>query len=582
MNTDMRPKRKKAQPTQPSAEIVALAADHGNDPEALISVLQAVQARHGGITRDAISDAARTLGIPVERAYGVATFYSMFDVPPRPGGVIRVCDGPVCWLKGAARVHDDLSHALGGKWRIERNSCLGLCDHAPAALVDGAQCGPMSGSTVPAAPGSPRTETNRYAHPLPGEKRVLLAHADERDPDSIDSALQFGAYRGLQKALAAAPGAIIDELATAGLTGRGGAGFPTGTKWRAVQQEAATQKYIICNADESEPLVFKDRVLMDTNPHQLLEGMAIAGHAVGADEGYIYIRGEYIPQAERLERAVQQAEARNWLGEHIQGSTFSFRIHVHRGAGAYICGEETALLESLEGKRGEPRLRPPFPTTYGFRGKPTVVNNVETLASVPAIALNGADWYRALGSETATGTKLYQVTGHVKHPGLFEAPLGLTLRQVIDEFGGGMRNGSTFNFALTGGAAGTLVPPSLLDIPIHQKSWSQGVSLGAGAFMVCDQTVSPVAVLRELMHFFEVESCGKCTSCRIGTYEARVVLDRLVAGVGRADDVPLLEKLADVLKTASFCGLGQSTEIPMTSALTHFAAEFRSRRGTDR
>ena len=399
MTTDMRPKRSKAQPPQPSAEIAALAADHGNDPEALISVLQAVQARHGGITRDAISDAARALGIPVERAYGVATFYSMFDVPPRPGGVIRVCDGPVCWLKGAARVHDDLSHALGGKWRIERNSCLGLCDHAPAALIDGAQCGPMSGSTVPAAPGSSQPEVNRYAQPLPGEKRVLLAHADERDPDSIDSALQFGAYRGLQKALAAAPGAIIDELETAALTGRGGAGFPTGLKWRAVQKEAATQKYIICNADESEPLVFKDRVLMDTNPHQLLEGMAIAGHAVGADEGYIYIRGEYIPQAERLERAVQQAEARNWLGEHIQGSTFSFRIHVHRGAGAYICGEETALLESLEGKRGEPRLRPPFPTTYGFRGKPTVVNNVETLASVPAIALNGADWYRALGSD---------------------------------------------------------------------------------------------------------------------------------------------------------------------------------------
>jgi len=582
MDTNMRPKRRKAQPAQPSAEIAALAVDHGNDPEALISVLQAVQARHGGITRDAISGAARALGIPVERAYGVATFYSMFDVPPRPGGVIRVCDGPVCWLNGAARVQDDLSHALGGKWRIERNSCLGLCDHAPAALIDGAQYGPMSGSTVPAEPSSSAPEVNRYAQPRPGEKRVLLAHAGERDPDSIDSALQFGAYLGLQHMLAATPGAIIDDLETAGLTGRGGAGFPTGLKWRAVQQEAATQKYIICNADESEPLVFKDRVLMDTNPHQLLEGMAIAGHAVGADEGYIYIRGEYESQAERLERAVKQAEARNWLGEHIQGSTFSFRIHVHRGAGAYICGEETALLESLEGKRGEPRLRPPFPTTYGFRGRPTVVNNVETLASVPGIALNGADWYRALGRASAPGTKLYMVTGHVRYPGLFEAPLGLTLRQVIDEFGGGMRSGATFNFALTGGAAGTLVPPSLLDIPMDPKSWAHGVSLGAGAFMICDQTVSAVEVLRELMHFFESESCGKCTSCRIGTYEARVVLDRFVAGVGRADDVPKLEELADVLKTASFCGLGQSTAIPMTSALTHFAASFQSLRGADR
>jgi NADH-quinone oxidoreductase subunit F len=287
----MRPKRKKPQRAQPSAEIAALAVDHGNSPEALISILQTVQARHGGLTRDAIADAARVLGMPVERAYGVATFYSMFNVPPRPGGVIRVCDGPVCWLNGAARVHDDLSHALGGKFRIERNSCLGLCDHAPAALIDGAQYGPMSRSTVPAVPGSSQPEVNRYAQPLQGEKRVLLAHAGERDPDSIDSALQFGAYRGLQKALAAAPGAIIDELETAALTGRGGAGFPTGQKWRAVQKEAATQKYVICNADESEPLVFKDRVLIDTNPHQLLEGMAIAGHAVGANEGYIYIRG---------------------------------------------------------------------------------------------------------------------------------------------------------------------------------------------------------------------------------------------------------------------------------------------------
>jgi NADH-quinone oxidoreductase subunit F len=494
MNTDMRPKRGRARLAQPNAEIAALAADHGNDPEALIPVLQAVQARHGGLTRAAIAGAASALGIPIERSYGVATFYSMFDVPPRPGGVIRVCDGPACWLKGAARVHDELSDALGAKWRIERNSCLGLCDHAPAALVDGAQCGPMSGSTVPAEPPGSRPEVNRYAQPRAGEKRVLLAHAGERDPDSIDSALQYGAYLGLQKALAAPPGAMVDELETAGLTGRGGAGFPTGLKWRSVLQEAATQKYIVCNADESEPLVFKDRVLIDTNPHQLLEGMAIAGHAVGADEGYIYIRGEYAPQAERLERAVQQAEARNWLGERIQGSTFSFRIHIHRGAGAYICGEETALLESLEGKRGEPRLRPPFPTTYGFRGRPTLVNNVETLASVPGIAQNGAAWYRALGNASATGTKLYMVLGHVKQPGLFEAPLGLTLRQVIDEFGGGMKNGSTFNFALTGGAAGTLV--AVLARRAHRSSPGAGCVARRGAFMVCDQTVSPVGVAR--------------------------------------------------------------------------------------
>ena len=580
MNSNTRSRSGETSPSQPSAEIVALAADHGNDPEALIPVLQAVQARQGGLTCAAIAAVASLLGVPTERAYGVATFYSMFDVPPRPGGVIRVCDGPACWLVGAARVHGELSDTLGAGWRVERNSCLGLCDRAPAALIGGAQCGPVGGATVPGAPGTATGDANPYAKARPGEKRVLLAHAGELDPDSIESALQFGAYRGLSKALADRPGAMVDVVDAAGLTGRGGAGFPTGLKWRAVLQESSTQKYIVCNADESEPLVFKDRVIIDSNPHLLLEGMAIAGHAVGAGDGYIYIRSEYAPQAERLERAVQQAEEAGWLGERIQGSTFSFRIHVHRGAGAYICGEESALLESLEGKRGEPRQRPPFPTTYGFRGKPTVVNNVETLASVPGIALHGSDWYRALGSEAAPGTKLYMLLGHVNRPGLFEAPFGFTLRQLIDEFGGGLRPGSAFHFALTGGAAGTLVPPSLLDVPIDPKSHEKGVSLGAGAFLICDQTVSPVGVLRELMHFFESESCGKCTSCRVGTHEARVVLDRLVRGIGRPGDVTLLKELADVLQTASFCGLGQSTVIPMNSALAHFPAAFRARIGS--
>jgi NADH:ubiquinone oxidoreductase subunit F (NADH-binding)/NADH:ubiquinone oxidoreductase subunit E len=568
----------KLRPKPISAEIAALAAHHNNDPEALIPMLQAIQAQHGGLTRAAIVDSARALGIPAQRAYGVATFYSMFDVPPRPGGVIRVCDGPVCWLYGAARLHNDLADTLGKSWRIERNSCLGLCDRAPAVLVDGAQCGPVSDASVLAGRSSSRTKVNPYAQPRPGEVRVLLAHAAEIDPDSIDSALEYGAYQGLRKALAGSPGAMVDEVEAAGLTGRGGAGFPTGRKWRMVLQEAAAQKYIVCNADESEPLVFKDRVLIDTKPQQLLEGMAIAGYAVGASEGYIYIRGEYSSQAERLERAVRQAEERGWLGERIQGSDFSFRIHIHLGAGAYICGEESALLESLEGKRGEPRQRPPFPTTHGFRGRPTVVNNVETLSSVPAIAVNGAGWYRSLGS-SAPGTKLYLLLGHVNRPGLFEAPFGFTLRQIIDEFGGGMLTGSTFNFALTGGAAGTLVPPSLLDVAIDPGSWAKGVSLGAGAFLICDQSVSPAAMLRELMHFFESESCGKCTACRVGTHEARVILDRFVAGIGKQGDVGSLAELADVLRTASFCGLGQSTAIPMNSALTHFAGAFEPRSG---
>jgi NADH:ubiquinone oxidoreductase subunit F (NADH-binding) len=302
--------------------------------------------------------------------------------------------------------------------------------------------------------------------------------------------------------------------------------------------------------------------------------MAIAGYACGANHAYIYIRGEYEHQARRLERAIQQAEAAGYLGEQIQGGDFSFHIHVHRGAGAYICGEETALIESLEGKRGEPRIRPPYPPSYGYQGKPTLVNNVESYAAVPAILCNGAQWYRALSQAHTPGTKMYMILGHINQPGLFEAPFGLTLRQVIDDFGGGMRTGSTFQFALTGGAAGTIVPPGLLDEPIDYGSAVRGIALGAGAFMICDQTVSPVAFLRELLHFFSYESCGKCTPCRVGTHQSHAILTRLAAGQGQPGDVAELHALADNLQDASFCGLGQSVPIPMRSALTHFAQDF--------
>jgi NADH:ubiquinone oxidoreductase subunit F (NADH-binding) len=302
--------------------------------------------------------------------------------------------------------------------------------------------------------------------------------------------------------------------------------------------------------------------------------MAIAGYACGANEAFIYIRGEYEYQAQRLERAIQQAEAAGLLGDHVQGSDFDFHIHVHRGAGAYICGEETALIESLEGKRGEPRIRPPYPPSYGYHGLPTLVNNVESFAAVPAILCNGADWYRSLSNASTPGTKMYMLLGHVNQPGLFEAPFGLTLRQVIEEFGGGMRPGSIFQFALTGGAAGTIVPPTLLDVPIDYASGSRGVSLGAGAFLICDQTVSPVGFLRELLHFFTYESCGKCTPCRVGTYQSHAILSRLASGQGLPGDVDELYALAENLQIASFCGLGQSVPTPMKSALTHFAQDF--------
>ena len=367
---------------------------------------------------------------------------------------------------------------------------------------------------------------------------------------------------------------MLDLVEESGLQGRGGAGFPVGRKWKFVAGAKGTPKYMICNADESEPLIFKDRVLIDTNPHQILEGILIGGYACGASEAWIYIRGEYEHQARRLERAIQQAIEKGYLGENILGSGFSFKIHVHRGAGAYICGEETALIESLEGKRGEPRMRPPYPPSYGFRGKPTAVNNVESYAAVPHILKNGVDWWKSQSNYATPGTKLYMVLGHAKNPGLFEAPFGITLRQIIDDFGGGMLDGSEFQFALCGGAAGTVVNGDMLDVPIDFASSQKGISLGAGAFMICDQTVSPVAFLREILHFFAAESCGKCTPCRVGTWRAMEILTDMAAGKGKTGNLAELKALSDNMLLASFCALGQSVPIPMNSAMKNFAKAF--------
>jgi len=563
-------------PSDPGSAL--LAERYGNDSEAVVEALRLIRTRQGGLTSAAIKSVAAALKLPASRVYGVATLNCMLGVAATTSSdkTARVCDGPACWLKGAAQACTALEARLGAGWRVERSSCLGLCDQAPAALLEERPVGGLPTCPEHVEATLPITVETVYELPRPVEVRVMLARAGRVDPDSLDSALDHRAYVALEFALTAPREGVLAEVEAAGLQGRGGAGFPTGHKWWMVEQAPQHPKYVVCNADESEPLVFKDRVLIDSDPHQLLEGMALAGYAVGASEGFIYIRGEYGPQAARLERAIAQAEACGCLGDHVFDTDFSFHIHVHRGAGAYICGEETALLESLEGRRGEPRLRPPYPTTNGYHALPTLINNVETFSAVPAIIDHGAGWWRGLSAAATPGTKLYTLLGHVNRPGLFEAPFGLTLRQIIDDFGGGMRPGASFRFALTAGAAGTVVPPSLLDIPIDYGSAAQGVSLGAGAFLVCDQTVSPVALLRELLHFFELESCGQCTPCRIGTHQAREILDRLAAGQGRGCDVDALSRLADTLQRGSLCGLGRSAAIPMQSALEHFRADFEA------
>jgi len=571
MKISNKPKYKPIDP-----KTISLVDKHGKNPEALLEILMEIQEEKGYLEKEKIHDVARALKIPSRQAYGVATFYSMLALSSRPKNILRVCDGPVCWMYAAEKTHQAAETLASDNpdWNLEKTSCLGLCDRAPAVLVNDQQAGPITPEKVQDLPTGFRGEFIDYGKSRPGELRVMLAKAGLITPESLESALKSGAYCGLKESIKRHPEEVLGEVESSGLTGRGGAGFPVGRKWRFVAQAERTPKYIICNADESEPLIYKDRVLIDTNPHQILEGMAIAGFACSADEAFIYIRGEYESQARRLEEAIHQAELANLLGDRIQGSDFSFHIHVHRGAGAYICGEETALIESLEGKRGEPRLRPPYPPNAGYRGLPTLVNNVESFAAVPTILCNGGLWYRSLSTYSTPGTKLYMLLGFVNHPGIFEAPFGLTLRKVIDDFGGGMKTGSKFQFALTGGAAGTIVPPSLMDVPIDYGSAAKGVSLGAGAFLICDQKVSIVAFLRELLHFFAFESCGKCTPCRVGTYQSHRILTRLSNGQGLPGDLQDLKALAENMLDSSFCGLGQSVPTPMISALRYFESEF--------
>lgn len=554
----------------------AAAAKHGQVAAAILPILQTVQSTNQGYLDDHVLGAvADTLQVNDARIYGVASFYSLLSTHPRQKKTIRICDGPACMLRGAETVRTTIGFAAAkDEWTIERSSCLGLCDRAPAALVGSEPCGAITPDRVGAVLAGWRGDRPSYAQPRAGEVRVMMARHGHIDPDSISSAMDAGAYRVLGAALQSQPAVVLDAVDQAGLRGRGGAGFPTGRKWRMVGEVQPTPKYVICNADESEPGAFKDRVLMEGDPHLLLEGMALAGYAVGANAGVIYIRGEYEWIARRLEHAIAQAEEHGWLGENIQTSGFSFRIHVHRGAGAYICGEETALLNSLEGQRGEPRLRPPYPTTWGYRGQPTIIDNVETLCHVTGIVSRGAQWFRSLGTTDSPGTKMFTVTGCINQPGAFEAPLGISLRQIIDQFGGGLRSESRFKAALTGGAAGSFVPASMLDVPLDFASWKQGPMLGSGAILILDESVSIPQLLFSVLHFFEMESCGKCTPCREGTREARRLSERIATGGGVRSDLAKLKRLARQMNLTSFCGLGQSAAWPIESALRHFEAEF--------
>jgi len=408
---------------------------------------------------------------------------------------------------------------------------------------------------------------------LPAENRVVLKNVGIIDPDSIDDYIVQDGYQALGLVFDMKPEDVIKTITDSGLQGRGGAGFPTGLKWSFVRKAAGTKKYVICNADESEPGTFKDRVILEGDPHRIIEAMLIAGYAVGADEGYIYIRGEYQLALQRLDAAIKQAEAYGFLGENIFGSGFNFHMHVHAGAGAYICGEETALIESLEGKRGEPRSRPPYPTTEGLWGKPTLINNVETLANIPPIIRNGAEWFRKMGSTSSPGTKGCTILGNVNEKGLIEVPMGITLREIITIYAKGMKDGN-FKMAQTGGSGGSIIPSSLQDTPMDFESYRKaGVSLGSGALLICNDSVCIVDLAVVLTNFFRVESCGKCTPCRIGTKRAYDLLVGISKGQGKMEDLAELETLSHDLIALSNCGLGQTAGTPLKDMFNYFRAE---------
>ncbi len=410
------------------------------------------------------------------------------------------------------------------------------------------------------------------------QKRIVLENCGEIDPLSLDDYLARGGYEALKQCLTTIPpGELIDVVTRSGLRGRGGAGFLTGRKWTLARAQADPVKYVICNADEGDPGAFMDRLVLESDPHRVLEGLAIAAYAIGASEGYFYVRAEYPLGVQRVRAAIRQAEERGLLGGNLFSSGFSLRLEVREGAGAFVCGEETALIQSLEGQRGMPRLRPPYPVERGFRGHPTLVNNVETLACVPWILRHGAEAFAALGTGTSRGTKVFALAGKINRGGLIEVPMGITIREIVEDIGGGIKDGRQFKAAQLGGPSGGCIPAALADTPIDYDALAQtGAIMGSGGLVVLDDRDCMVDIARFFLHFTQAESCGKCTFCRIGTKRMLEILERLCGGTSRADDMEKLELLTHQVSRGSLCGLGQTAPNPVATTMRYFAEEYQA------
>lgn len=522
----------------------------------LLPALHAAQNIYGWISEPVATEIAKTLRVPLADVHGVIEFYSLFYNEPVGKKVIRVCTDPACGIKGSDDIlrklykqHDVEPHQLNAKLNltIEPSPCLGMCELAPAVWT-------MEdyNNTWTVNEGDERPESLVY-----GSIRELTKNCGNGETTYLD---KYGKYQAFEKAKQMPQDKVIAEVKESGLVGRGGAAFPTGVKWEGAFKAEANQKYIICNADESEPGTFKDRILLLDDPHSTIEGMCIAGYAIGASKGFIYVRGEYPYIVPVLEKALNEARDAGYLGK-------DFDIEVRVGAGAYICGEETALFESIEGKRGFPRVKPPFPTTHGLFSKPTVINNVETLCNVPLIISKGVAEYRKIGTEKSPGPKLFCVSGDVTKPGIYEVPFGVTLRELM-EMAGGVANGKSLKSVLFGGAAGAFATSEHLDVKMtFEDLRGAGLPLGSGVVMVFDETRDMRDVLNRLGHFFAHESCGKCYPCQMGTQRQKEILHRIAIGKVDSDDFVRLQDVGWTMTDASLCGLGQTAASAVLSAM---------------
>lgn len=539
----------------------------------LLPALHAAQDLFGHIPEAAAEEIARILRVPLAEIHGVIDFYTLFHREPPGRTVIHVCNDPVCAMAGSeAFVKTLCRHAADDGLTVHQAPCLGLCEHAPAVIVRETQRGhvdPAYQGVVDERMGeAPRSV-------LGGELGLLTANCGKGRATTRAEYEASGGYRALRKALGAPPAEVIAAVKASGLVGRGGAAFPTGLKWQGAAEAPGEVKYVVCNGDEAEPGTFKDRVLLEEDPHRVLEGLVLAAHAIGARKGYVFLRGEYLKALGTFQAALAEARAAGYLGPDILGSGFAFDVELRRGAGAYVCGEETALFEAIEGKRGLPRVKPPFPTTSGLFGCPTVINNVETLANIPLILDLGPETYRKLGTEKSSGPKLFCVSGDVVRPGLYEVPFGISIRHLLD-LAGGLRG--PLQATLFGGAAGAFATEQDLDVRLtFEDLRAAGLPLGSGVVMVFNETRDLRDVLLRLARFFAHESCGKCFPCQLGTQRQAEILERVAEGRSLPGDAERLHDVGWTLADASLCGLGQTAASAVLSAVKHWPSLFEGR-----